>query len=219
MDYPGLEDRANELEGMIRRIKDVISARVMFSTEGLIEEVHVLASGGRSAKQLVRDVESALMAQGVAIDHKKISIAQLSPEPVPDVGGDRIRIAGYAIALSGRTAEARVRLDWQGTQSEGTAHGPSTTNGRLKVVAEATLKALQQRVRVPSTLFLEDCAVVKIGGRQAATVSVIELEADAERVLVGSCLLRQDDVESVIKATLDALNRRLGIWLNLNTNP
>jgi len=219
MDFPGLEERAHELEGMIRRIKDVISVRVMFSTDGLIEEVHVLASGGRSAKQLVRDVESALMAQGVAIDHKKISIAQLSPEPAAESMGERVKILGYAIALSGRTAEARVRLDWQGNPSEGTAHGPSTTNGRLKVTAEATLRALQQRVRVPSTLFLEDCAVVKIGGRQAVTVSIIELDGDTERVLVGSCLLRQDDVESVIKATLDALNRRLGMWLSLTTSP
>ncbi len=212
MDSPGLEDRAHELEGLIRRIKDVISARVMFSPDGLIEEVHVLASGGRSAKQLVRDVESALMAQGAAIDHKKISIAQLSPEPAAEGSGERVKIAGYAIALSGRTAEAKVRLDWQGAPSEGTAHGPSTANGRLKVVAEATLRALTQRIHVPSTLFFEDCTVVKIGGRQAATVSIIELDGDTERVLVGSCLLRQDDVESVIKATLDALNRRIGAW-------
>ncbi len=215
---PGLEDRAHELEGMIRRIKDVISVRVMFSADGLIEEVHVLASGSRNAKQLVRDVESALMAQGVAIDHKKISIAQLSPEPAAESTGERVRILGYSIALSGRTAESKVRLECQGAPTEGTAHGPSTANGRLKVAAEATLRAIQGRVRVPSALFLEDCALIKIGGRQAVTVSIIELDGDTERILVGSCLLRQDDVESVIKAVLDALNRRLGMWLSLTTS-
>lgn len=217
MDFRGLDDRARELEAMIRRIKDVISVRVMFSGEGLIEEIHVLASGGRNAKQLVRDVESALMAQGVSIDHKKISIAQLTPEEPPAAASDRVRIAGYSIGLNGRTAEAKVRLDWQGTACEGAAQGPATAQGRLKVVAEATLRALQQRVRMPSSLFLEDCALVKLGGREAVAVSVVELEGDRELGLVGSCLLGQDDVECVIKATLDALNRRISMLMSLTT--
>jgi hypothetical protein len=212
MDFPGLEDRAHELEGMIRRIKDVISVRVMFSADGLIEEVHVLASGGRSAKQLVRDIESALMAQGIAIDHKKISVAQLSPEEPAEGGNDRVRILGYSIGLAGRTAEARVKLGWQGTPVEGQAQGPATSTGRIRVAAEASLRAVQQCVRTPVSLYLEDCSLVTIGSRRAVTVIIAEIGDDGPQSLMGCCLVRQDEAESAVRATLDALNRRLTVW-------
>jgi hypothetical protein len=218
MDLRGLDDRARELEAMIRRIKDVISVRVMFSGDGLIEEIHVLASGGRNAKQLVRDVESALMAQGITIDHKKISIAQLTPEEPAAAASERIRILGYTVGLNGRTAEVKVRLDWHGASCEGSAQGPATANGRLRVVAEATLRALQQRVPMPATMYLEECTVVKVGGHQVVAVSIIEVAENKELGLVGSCLLGQDDIESVIKATLDALNRRMSMLLGTTTS-
>ena len=44
---------------------------------GEVSEVHVLAQSGLAPKQLVRNIESALLAQlGLKIDHRKISIAQ-----------------------------------------------------------------------------------------------------------------------------------------------
>ena len=43
---------------------------------GEVSEIHVLAQAGLSPKQVVRNVESALLAHlGVKIDHRKISVA------------------------------------------------------------------------------------------------------------------------------------------------
>ncbi|MGD8726138.1 MAG: hypothetical protein PVH40_00770, partial [Gemmatimonadales bacterium] len=44
---------------------------------GEVTAVHILTHAGTSPKQMVRNVESALLAQlGLKIDHRKISVAQ-----------------------------------------------------------------------------------------------------------------------------------------------
>jgi len=205
-----LDARARDYESVIRRIKDVISARIMLTSDGLVEEIHVLASGSRGAKQLVRDVESALIAQGVAVDHKKISIAQLSAEPQESTG-DRPRLLGFTVALNSRMVEARVRIQQRGTPIEGAATGPGTTNGRLRAVAEATMRAVAQCVSGQLSLYVEDCEISRVGRRHVATVVVMEFGVDGERPLVGTCLVRQDEADAIVRATLDAVNRRLAV--------
>jgi len=64
-------------ENLLQSLQSVLSARVVVSAIGDITEVHVLASSGVSPKQVVRNVESALLAHlGIKIDHRKISVAQ-----------------------------------------------------------------------------------------------------------------------------------------------
>lgn len=206
---PNHEARARDCEGMIRRIRDVISARIMMAPDGTVDEIHVLASGGRNPKQLVRDVESALMAQGIAVDHKKISVAQLTAEP-SEGEGERPKFLGYTLTVSGRSVEAKVRLGHRGVPVEGTASGPGTTNGRLRALAEATLRAMVGCAGGQLAMSVDDCGISRLGGRAAATVVVVELDGAVERALVGSCLVRHEEYEAVVRATLDAVNRRLG---------
>jgi len=211
MGHPDVESKAREFEAMIRRIKDVISARIMFSADGQVEEIHVLASGSRNAKQLVRDVESLLMAQGTPVDHKKISVALLAPESV-DSEDERVRVVGYALSRQGKTVESRVRLEYRGAGAEGTAQGPSTGDARIRTTAEATLAAIQRFIKSSSVLFLDECGVVQVGTKRAATVCVLELEGDLEHTYIGACLVRQDELDAVVRATLDAVNRRFSLW-------
>ncbi len=73
-------------------------------------EVHVLAGSSRSPKQVVRDVESAVMARlGVAIDHKKISVAQVEDGAVR-YDHSRLKFSDVSIAFNGSRTEATVRL-------------------------------------------------------------------------------------------------------------
>jgi hypothetical protein len=50
-------------EQAIKQIKSVIAARINVNIQGEIEEVHILTGSGRAPKQVVRDVESTLIAQ------------------------------------------------------------------------------------------------------------------------------------------------------------
>ena len=64
-------------ENLLTSLEGVLSARVVTTPLGEVSEVHILAQAGLSAKQLVRNIESALLAHlGLKVDHRKISIAQ-----------------------------------------------------------------------------------------------------------------------------------------------
>lgn len=65
--------RAEELLGTL---PGVISARIVASQNGAVEEIHILTSTDVTPKQTVRNVESALIAHlGMRVSHKKISVA------------------------------------------------------------------------------------------------------------------------------------------------
>jgi hypothetical protein len=54
----------------------VISARIVASISGAVEEIHILTTTDVTPKQTVRNVESALIAHlGMHVSHKKISVA------------------------------------------------------------------------------------------------------------------------------------------------
>src|SRR3954470_14050044 len=64
-------------ENLLTSLEGILSARLVTTPLGDVSEVHVLAQAGLSPKQLVRNIESAWLAQlGLKIDHRKISIAQ-----------------------------------------------------------------------------------------------------------------------------------------------
>lgn len=64
-------------ENLLTSLEGIISARVVTTPLGEVSEIHVLAAAGLTPKQIVRNVESALLAQlGLKVDHRKISIAQ-----------------------------------------------------------------------------------------------------------------------------------------------
>ena len=64
-------------ENLIASLTGILSARVVVTPLGEVSEIHVLTRADQQAKQVVRNIESALMAQlGMKIDHRKISVAQ-----------------------------------------------------------------------------------------------------------------------------------------------
>lgn len=65
------------IEKLLVELEGVGSLKMVPDGHGGIDEVHVLSSSSLSPKQIVRNIESALLAEfGLQIDHRKISIAQ-----------------------------------------------------------------------------------------------------------------------------------------------
>ncbi len=73
------------IEKLLVELEGVGSLKIVPDGHGGIDEVHVLSSSSLSPKQIVRNIESALLAEfGLQIDHRKISIAQTrAPEISP----------------------------------------------------------------------------------------------------------------------------------------
>jgi len=80
-------------ENLLTSLEGVLSARVVTTPLGEVSEVHVLAQAGLSPKQVVRNVESALLAQlGLKVDHRKISVAQTADvKPIEALEKDTVR--------------------------------------------------------------------------------------------------------------------------------
>ena len=70
-------------EELLATLPGVISARIVSSGNGQVDEIHVLTSVEVTPKQTVRNIESALIAHlGMRVSHKKISVAQSQEQQV-----------------------------------------------------------------------------------------------------------------------------------------
>jgi len=202
-----------EYERIIGQIKEVISARVVANDHGAIEEIHVLAGSGRGPKQIVRDIESAFMAQfGVSVDHKKISVAQVQDDLAAG-GQPRIKLVSVNLTTTGTKAEARVQLEFEETACEGTAIGVASGGNRLRLVAAACLQAVEQYFKGECVFAVEEIRVVSIANREAVLVAVALVTPTGEELFIGSSVIRDDDREAVARATLDAINRQFAVWV------
>lgn len=199
----------SDIESIVCRLRDVIAVSVVPDEGGDIAEVHVLTGSSRSPKQVVRDVESAVMARlGLAIDHKKISVAQVE-DNTPRYDHSRLKFSDVSIAFNGSRTEATVRLSHDGIVYSGSANGTASPTAQMKLIASATLKAIEESGLSEAGIVLEDVAEVSIGARRVALVMVNLVGDRNEEVLTGSAVIKQDVWKGVVNATLDATNRRL----------
>jgi hypothetical protein len=205
-----------EIEEALAQVSEIRAARVVTSSEGFIDEIHVLALPSKAPKQLVRDIESTLMAAfGIAIDHKKISIAQLGHEAMPKMPEPakpqaRAQIKNINVEVVGVYVNVSVALELEGELFTGKATGPASRTGRERLVAEATLDAIAQYLQGAFTFALEDVEIIRLGRESIATACVVLVTSLGEQAFAGSALVRQNDKDSIVRATLDAINRRLG---------
>lgn len=203
---------AADIEAIICSLVNVSSARVVTGKNAEIEEIHVLTDSRRAPKQVVRDVESALMAHfGIELDHKKISVAQTQNGKPFRFMENRLRFSDVSISLNGIRSEAIVHLKKDDEIYTGSAAGHNTGHNQFRLVATATLRAVENSQGSDGTLVLEDLnPSVALSGRNAIVVCVSLVTSREQDFLLGSALVKQDMYKAVVNATLDAVNRRLG---------
>src|SRR5215213_70931 len=72
-----------KIEELLSQVRGVMAVRVVLEEQGQIDELHIVGSPGRSAKQMVRDIESLLFVRGgVRVDHRKISLVQIAESAI-----------------------------------------------------------------------------------------------------------------------------------------
>ncbi len=211
-----------EFEDELRRLPGIIAASVVTGPDAVPTEVHVLAEPGKAAKQVVRDVQSyALAKHGLAIDHRIVSVVQIGADevgipPHPEIEPDepelppppRPAISAIMVRTAGPESEAVVSLATGGHVFEGRVVGPGAASQRPRLVAEATLRALDELLGTVAEV--ESAAVVTVGAREVAvTVLSVMVPRSGEQVVTGSALVRGDESDAVARSVLDALNRRL----------
>ena len=205
-------------EELIASLSGVLSVRIVASRTGEIEEVHVLTTAGVAAKQVVRNVESALMAQlGMKVDHRKISVAQtaemkaiqvLEKEAVTEAASRRKLVFGELVVESPRPKRVVVRVVLRsgGLELEGVEEGVDEARSRVQMAARATVKALERELE-ESGVVLEGVRIVEAFDRKLVLAAVHAVGGRSSQLLVGVCEVRESPEQAAVLAVLDATNR------------
>jgi len=206
-----------DVEKLLVCLPGIQKARVVVNDWGAIEEIHIITGLGRNPKQIVRDVQSALKAQwDISVDRRKISVAQIRtglPEP-----SGRLRYSGLEIKTDVKTGKCEVSVTLERPSEEepavyvGKAQADISENSILLGIAKATCLAVNLTVEPPNAFYPDDVAVIRVGVREgvAVLVSLVTPKRHHEELL-GAALIRREVREACVRATLDALNRRLEV--------
>lgn len=199
---------AKQYSDLIDKLPGVMNSSIVFS-ENDISEIHVLADTRRAPKQIARDIQSAIKAQyGVSIDHKLISIAQIPSESELRL---RSRLIFDEISLSRNMerSSATVTLADGESSFSGTA---TAMNDRLEInrmICQATLSAIENFIDENVFLSVADVKTFDLSGEKAIAVCIaVKTRSKVDRLL-GSSFVGDDSGIAVVKATMDALNRRI----------
>lgn len=207
-------------ENLLASLEGVLSARVVTTPLGEVSEVHVLASSGLQPKQVVRNVESALLAHlGVKVDHRKISVAQTAdvrPIAAVESGGvvrdHQLRRTvlfedmGVATAERPNRVAVAVTVTSGGRTETGREEVVDTSRGRLEGAAKATAAALERLIN-KGALVVEGVKVVEALDRSMVFVVVRGMGGRDSRVLTGTAEVRESAERAAVFAVLDATNR------------
>lgn len=206
-------------ENLLQSLTGVLSARVVVSPIGEVTEVHVLTAAGQSPKQVVRNVESALLAQlGVKVDHRKISVAQTAEvKPIAALERDVVREQALRRGVVYRGLEVRlgaarqrvqlsVTLEVGGERFTGAEEVADTPKARFVGAARATVAALDQ-ILPAGTLELEGMKRVEAFEDEFAFAGVHVVEGRKTVMLAGSARIEGSAEQAAVFAVLDATNR------------
>ena len=206
-----------EVETELCRLPEVTAVRLVADHIGRPVEVHVLAHAGKPAKQIVRDVQSVALASfGLELDRRIVSVVQLStngsshdPVDAPEEAALRTRILTVLAQSSGLRTTVQVTLTSSDEERTGYAEGSIAVSARPRLLAEATLDALRQIVPAAECLDVDTAHIARAGSHDVAIVLLVSVDPPYERHLLGSAIVHQHSDDSVVRAVLDATNRRL----------
>ncbi len=161
----------------------------------------------------MRDIESAVLVQkDLQLDHKKISIAQLqSGIALPVEGGIRFLFKSVTYKSESGKAEAIVTINAGDESYAANCSGPNTRHNRLRMIATATIEAVEKSLGVKHILSIGDTQKMLLCGQNAVVVGVCLRSENQEEVLLGTAINKGDDLEATVRASLDAINRKLTV--------
>jgi hypothetical protein len=217
-------------EELLATLPGVLSAKIVASDSGAVDEIHVLTTAEFTPKQTVRNIESALIAHlGMRVDHRKISVAASSepkvarespvsnvpivdPELVQAVADDLSRRRLYFEDVEVRRSRSRgvtcrVTLRKGDASFIGEAEGVESERARVDLAARAAIKAINQAERGERTLALDGAKLIDAFDREFVFVGVSARVGRDSALLTGSCEIRESAETASVLAALDATNR------------
>jgi hypothetical protein len=169
-----------------------------------VDEVQVASKVGRMLRERF----------GLGVDADQVQL--IEDAAAPDQPGEadaepgrRPIISRMQLVSSGLDVTAAVSLSYRDGTVRGEATGTATQGGVQRAVATAALRAIEQLIGSSARFELEHVEVTRSGNERTALVSVTMVSGSGTDRLTGSAVVREDARQAVIRAALDAVNRRL----------
>jgi hypothetical protein len=199
----------SDRDGIQRRIVNEAQARDLRETlrQVLVYELHADSHIGdpQTLQRAAEVAEQEARAKGLS------TLAPPAEEDRAQVEAEftvplenRPKVRRVLLSSTSWHSQAEVALGDEGAEIQGFATGEKTPHG-LKVLAQATLEATSKIARID--VELKGASLVNTFGREAVLV-LVQMRGSPETL--GAALIRNGPVsEAAVRATLDALNRRL----------
>ena len=198
-----------KIEELVKKIQGVISTKVVIDDEQIVE-LHLLTDKSRNAKQISRDIQSALASElDIEIDHKVISIAQIEFND-DSYNNKRVKIKSVSKIVESNELICEVKLNLEDKEVIGTSKHKNISSRKDYSFVSATINALEKLYNFDDMIFLEGIEVIE---RHSYSVVVVLVSTifEQEEVMSGSSVVEDDRDLALVKATLDAVNRRLNM--------
>lgn len=197
---PELVSGGERLQTSLARLRGIREARVRPSQSGI--DVTVLALPERSEEDTVSDI--ALLAERAGLDADDLKVRVMGAGRKGDVLPRR-KLSSLSTKRYGDRFTAQVTLELEGDSLVGEVDVPVGRRFEFRSVARAILNSV--RCLIPYALQLEHVEVLPFGAERVAVVSI----STRDDILVGSALVRGDELDALARATLDAINRVLNV--------
>lgn len=190
-------------EDVILRIPYVKSASVL--EEAGVTRIQVLSDGRRPPRQIVREIVALVRSYGFRdISNDDVTVLEIQPDDEVQ-GRSRLQIAGLSVAQSTVGVEASCRLSRGRATFEGKGQGSTLAIA----VAMATVEAVNQALAPLEQLIFHGLETTRVGGIEVMVVTI----ADPDTEFLAGCSVVRDTIEdTVVRATLDAVNRRVRVY-------
>lgn len=195
------------MEDNLEKIESVVSSKIVFGEDDKIDEIHLVANSHRGPKQIARDVQSILLATyNLSVDHKKISIAQISDGTVKKKA-NRIKLEGVLSETRYTKVTIKVTVSHDGEEFTKSRTGVNSSRNTDRMLVEATLDAVQAAGGLEDIFIFDDIRQVPVAGTNIVVICVTGLKDEIEHRLCGASVVNNDYNKAVVKATMDAVNR------------
>ena len=190
-------------------LPDVQSCKVEFDQDHTISAIHVVSMSKRPPKQLVRDIESLLQADfGIGVDHRKISIARITEKPEAAIPrAPRPKLNSITFSTVGGKGECRVVLVRDDLEVCGECAGVAVGGGSLRLVANATFRAIEKLTGKEVGFELLDVVRMRISNRETVIVLANYISEGHVMSLAGCVQFEDNEQQATVHAALDACNR------------
>lgn len=209
-----------DLVAALRAVPGVLDAEVTQDAEGGLGQLRLDLEPGADDALVAGLVGRVLREQfGIGVDADRVQIVEDAvveqfAASVPSHRFVRPSIVRMHLVSSGLDVVATVTLSSGDRTAVGEATGPASQTEVHRTVAAATLRAVEQLSEGLARFELDHVEVTPMGSERTALVSMTMHSALGSERLTGAAGVREDVRQAVIRATLDALNRRLEMLLS-----